>query len=68
VVNTNNYALLAKFPDAPGACLALIDELKLRDYVEPNLRKLVFKHLHEHGEQMVDSPKRPSVSQTQPPT
>lgn len=36
--------------------LTLVDQLKLRDDVQANLRELILEHLEEHGEQMVDRP------------
>lgn len=33
----------------------MVDELQLRDDVEPDLGELILEHLKEHGEQVVDS-------------
>lgn len=39
-----------------SVCLTLVDKLKLGDDVEPNLRKLVLKHLKKHGKKVVNGP------------
>lgn len=62
-LNADDYMYLVKIGLIRVREPTFVDELKLGDYMESDVREFVFQHLQEHGEKMCDcSRKRQSTA------